>query len=617
MRDYAELLSAYFDESLSPAEALQLRAWLKADEQNWRTFVRASVIHSRLRDVMLQHDMRSLVFDEAFVDTVDPEHIASLLDEEEATSARRAQEIAEQERLEALAAARRAELLDLKTLSIEQPRTPQALVYASVVAAAALLLIAFRMVAPDPAVEPKPSVVASPLPAELPVIAEIANSFDAQLQSDDQPIATGAQLRPGRLLLERGVAQVQFTSQVTMVVEGPAELELMTADRAKLLQGRVVVRVPHEALGFTLHSAAAAFVDLGTEFGVEIDEAGAASIHVLDGEVALVSDKQGTSPSRTLQRGVANEVNVEGAIVDIPFDEARFVRRVPTSAYELAVLKSRPLAYWRLDNAQPNVNLMSEGRLALSTFVNAGVTAVDNRNQQGSSDAPAKAARFEGEHDGIDVDGDPALGVVSNCTYEGWVLPATAVGPQRIFSTFDRPRSGMAIGVVNSDWYKLPDDELRFHFTVYGQYDCVSAQPIEPGEWVHVATTVDAEGTPTLYVNGEEAERRFRPINQVGGADPQEANEAAPVEWSATRDTPVGQATAGRARIGRNPQGADGDISPECWHGRISNVAVYDRVLPAQEIRLHFAATRDKRMDHGSQSRTESRDAAPKLQEAE
>ena len=134
MRDYAELLSAYFDESLTPAEALQLRAWLKSDDNNWRTFVRASVIHSRLRDVMLQHDMRSLVFDEAFVDTVDPEHIAGLLDEEEAMSARRAEELAKQEEREAMAAARRAEMLTAKTLPIQQPRVPQALVYASVVA---------------------------------------------------------------------------------------------------------------------------------------------------------------------------------------------------------------------------------------------------------------------------------------------------------------------------------------------------------------------------------------------------------------------------------------------------------------------------------------------------
>ena len=607
MRDFAELLSAYFDESLTPAEALHLREWLKADEENWRTFVRASVVHSRLRDVMLQHDMRSLVFDEAFVDTVDPEHIASLLDEEEAMSARRAQEIAEQERLEALAAARRAELLDLKKLSIEQPRTPQALVYASVVAAAALLLIAFRMVAPDPTVEPKPSVVASPIPAELPVIAEIANSFDAQLQSDDQPVASGAQLRPGRLLLERGVAQVKFTSQVTMVVEGPAELELMTADRAKLLRGRVVVRVPQEALGFTLHSDAAAFVDLGTEFGVEVLEPGRANVHVIDGEVAFVP-RDGVNPSKTLRRGFANEVTVDGDVQDVPYDEQKFVRRVPNSAYELAILKSRPLAYWRLDDVAPDAELLSEGKLGLEALVRSGVGAADNRLQSGVQDGPARAARFIKQHEGVDVPPHAALGVVANCTYEAWVRPAAGSGPQRIFSTFDRPQSGMAIGVVDTPWYKLPEDELRFHLTLYGKYDCMSTVPLTPNKWVHLAATVDAEGTPTLYVDGQEVDRRFRPILALADREPEKMLTDADVflgealeepdeparPWLEVQETPLGTETTGAARIGRNPEGSDGKISPECWQGQISNVAVYDRVLTAQEIRRHMNATRDK-----------------------
>lgn len=604
MRDYAELLSAYFDESLTPAEALQLRAWLKSDEQNWRTFVRASVIHSRLRDVLQQHDMRGLVFDGAFGDAIDPQHIASLLDEEEA--AQRAREAAEQAHRDALA--RTDELLGRKSLRIKERREPSLLVYAGVAVAAAMLIMVGRLLGPVAAPVAKSVAVAPQPPETPPVIAEIANTFDAELVCGERPIAAGAQLSAGSLTLQRGVAEVEFNSGAKLVIEGPAELQLLTADRAKLISGRVVAYVPQQALGFTLHSAAAAFVDLGTEFGVEIDGVGAASIHVLDGEVALVSDKKGTAPSRTLQRGVANEVSVEGSIVDIPFDEARFVRRVPASAYELAVLKSRPLAYWRLDNAERNVNLTSEGRLALSALANAGVTTADNRDQQDSSDAPAKAARFEGEHEGIDVNGDSALGAVSNCTYEGWVLPMTAMGPQRIFSTFDRPRSGMAIGVVNGGWYKLPDDDLKFHFTVYGQYDCVSAKPIEPGKWVHVATTIDADGTPTLYVNGQEAERRFRPIN-LAGADPQDADspivteeqDVATGEWSATRETPVGQTTAGRARIGRNPQGADGDISPERWQGQISNVAVYDRVLDAKEIYRHFAATSDKLTDHSSE----------------
>ncbi len=607
MRDYAELLSAYFDESLTPAEALQLRAWLKADEQNWRTFVRASVIHSRLRDVMLQHDMRSLVFDGAFVDTVDPDHIASLLDEEEAMSARRALEVAEQERRESLAAARRAELLNLKTLPIEQPRVPQALVYASVVAAAALLMIAFRTFAPapDPAQEEVRSIAASPLAVELPIIAEISNSFDAQLRQQDRPIMAGAQLRAGRLVLERGVAQVKFTSDVTMVVEAPAVVELMTPDRAKLLSGRVVVRVPQQALGFTLHSDAAAFVDLGTEFGVEVLEPGRASVHVIDGEVAFVP-RDGMNPSKTLRRGFANEVTVDGAVQDVPYDEQKFVRRVPTSAYELAILKSRPLAYWRLDDVAPNAELFSEGKLGLPTLVRGGVAAADNRMQPGVADGPARGARFIEQHDGVDVTAHEELGVVANCTYEAWVRPTVGSGPQRIFSTFDRPHSGMAIGVVDTPWYKLPENELRFQLTIYGRYDCLSTVPLTPNKWVHLAATVDFEGTPTLYVDGQEVDRRFRPIRALSN-EPEKLltdadvflgdaaqEEEQPRPWLEEQATPLGVETSGTARIGRNPDGSDGKISPECWQGQISNVAVYDRVLTAKEIRRHLNATRDK-----------------------
>lgn len=604
MRDYAELLSAYFDESLTPAEALQLRDWLKSDEQNWRTFVRASVIHSRLRDVMLQHDIRGLVFEGAFGDAIDPRHIACLLNEEE--EAQRVRKAAEQAQRESQA--RTDELLDRKSLRIEERREPSLLVYAGVVVAASLLVMFGRLLGPVSQPSERPAGMASRSSEAPPVIAEIANSFDAELVFEDQPVVAGAELSAGLLTLESGVAEVEFSSGVKLVIEAPSHLQLLTTDRAKLLSGRLVAHVPQQALGFTLHSAAAAFVDLGTEFGVEIDQIGAASIHVLDGEVALVSEKKSASPSRTLRYGAANKVSSEGAIADIPFDGARFVRRVPRSAYELAVMKSQPLAYWRLDGAKGNVNLASEGRLSFPTFVNGGVSFVDKRDRQNLVGAPANAARFEGEHDGIDVNGDAALGVVANCTYEGWVLPMRAMGPQRIFSTFDRPRSGMAIGVVNGEWYKLSDDDLKFHFTVYGQYDCVSAKPIEPGKWVHVATTIDSNGTPTLYVNGQEAERRFRPINLAGGDLPDadssrvmEAKDAALVEWSATRETPVGKATAGHARIGRNPQGADGDISPECWQGEISSVAIYDRVLEAQEIRRHFAATSDKLTDHSSE----------------
>ena len=165
----------------------------------------------------------------------------------------------------------------------------------------------------------------------------------------------------------------------------------------------------------------------------------------------------------------------------------------------------------------------------------------------------------------------------------------------------------MAIGAVDTRWYKLPEDELRFHVTVYGRYDCISTTPLTPNKWVHLAATIDAEGTPTLYVDGQEVDRRFRPIRALSNesqalltdadvflGDGLEPKEEEPRPWFETQETPLGTKTTGAARIGRNPEGSDGKISPERWLGEISNVATYDRVLTAEEIQRHAQATRDR-----------------------
>jgi hypothetical protein len=593
VRHPAELISAFFDDSLGEGELDELRAWLAADAANMREFARESVIHSRLRDVMLQHDMRGLVFDGAFGESVDPQHIASLLAEDELSAARRAREAAEQAHRDALAAMRRDELLSRKAQRVEEPRYPRALIYAGVAAAAALLLMAGHFLGPTPPPGPLPTVVHSaPAPAaeaaKAVPVAMVANTFNAVMRHDREPVRTGASLGTGTLRLERGVAEVRFASSVRIIVESPAELELLTAERARLVSGRVVVQVPEEAVGFTLRSDAATFVDLGTEFGVEIDGARRANMHVLDGKVAFVPKEKAT-PSRTLERGAATQVSVDGTAREIPFDEARFMRRVPTSAYELAVHRSRPLAYWRLDDVRSNAALVSEGLLPISSFANGEIASAANRIGGG----PRRAARFEGEHDGIDVGAEARLGMVSNCTYEAWVAAEQAPsGPQRIFSTFDRPRSGMAIGIVDGPWYKLPDARLKFHLTLYGVYDCISEAPVAMGQWVHLAATVDAAGAPTLYVNGAATKPRFRNIAHVAAFEMEGMNQAD--AWTEEGETPLGNPTGGQARIGRNPLGSDGQISPERWRGQISNVAVYDRVLGADEVREHYLATRDK-----------------------
>ena len=592
-----ELLNGYFDGALTAVESAELRAWLGADREHMRRFVREAVIHSRLRDVLHETDLISVVYDEALGDTVDPQHIASLLDEEEA-AARRRRDAEESVPPVDLAPAGFDPRSQRAPRHQEKPRLAHGLVYAAGAAAAAVVVMAFRQVTPPPMPVNQP-VVANPAPTPVaPVIAQVTKGLSAAIFADESEVGPGQQLTSGPLTVVSGVAELVFNSGVRIVVEGPAELSLVSADRAKLLRGRVVVNVPKEALGFTLHSAAAAFVDLGTEFGVEVNESGAASIHVLDGEVAVVADKKGSTPSQMLQRGSASTVNVEGGARDIPFDETYFLRRVPASAYELAVLKSKPLAYWWLDQQHSSAVTLGGGRHPLPARTSAGIKFQET--PRGSEASPRRSALFTDNHDGIDIAAHKELGLVNNVTCEAWVLPGDAPsGPRRVFSTFDRPHSGLAIGVVDGGWYKLPQETLRFQLTTYGGYDCISKSPISADRWVHLAATIDQQGGATLYVDGEVVDTVYRVSGETFDT---QTFEDIPAVWSETLPVDVGKpSSSGGARIGCNPPGPERRrISPEIWQGGIANVALYDRVLSDREIRAHFQATRDRSVELSS-----------------
>jgi hypothetical protein len=589
MRQPSELTSAYFDDELADGEFGNLTDWMHADATHMRQFVRESLLHSRLRDILQQHDVCGL-FDEDGDESswVEPSHIVSLLDEEAAAAERRARESEEQAQREAEASTRRHELdLDRRNLRTEPARISPRW-YVGAVIAATLLIVFGRSLLPTPELAPAKQ---PPLASAPPVIATITKSLEARWEDVKLSVAAGTPLTAGRLSLETGVVEIEFGAGAKLVIEGPAALQLVTSDRARLDRGRVVANVPQHALGFTLHSSAAAFIDLGTEFGVEVSETGAASIHVLDGEVALVrGDRKDTGPSKTLQVGAANLVSADGSTVEeITFDRAHFIRRVPASAYELAVRKSRPLAYWRLSEEADRGVVESSGRIPSPGTPTAGVQL----GAESVHSSRGRAALFSSGHNGIELGRVSELDLAKSFTCEAWArnLPreggATGIGPQRILSTFDRmPRTGFAFGLVDGPWYKLPEPGLMLHFTVHGVYDCVSVEGTAAGEWTHLTAVVDESGEPTLYIDGKQAGERYRPQRARGEADADAGrNWVAAGDWKSAL---IGTPSPGPALLGRNPPGNDAKAPPEWFEGWLSDVAVYDRALGEDEIRRHY-----------------------------
>jgi ferric-dicitrate binding protein FerR (iron transport regulator) len=80
----------------------------------------------------------------------------------------------------------------------------------------------------------------------------------------------------------------ELDSGVLLAIEGRAQFEVLEdTGRFKLIRGKMRVRVPPEAVGFTIVAGGHEVVDLGTEFGVSVDKHDDIEVHVFEGSVKV------------------------------------------------------------------------------------------------------------------------------------------------------------------------------------------------------------------------------------------------------------------------------------------------------------------------------------------
>ncbi len=114
-------------------------------------------------------------------------------------------------------------------------------------------------------------------------VAWLVNAQDCQWADGTPP---AGEMRPGTLLcVDRGLAEVRFRSGVHVVLQGPARLELLSGNSARLHSGRLTARVPGPATGFAVLSPQGKVVDLGTEFGMDVGADGGTDVYVFEGKV--------------------------------------------------------------------------------------------------------------------------------------------------------------------------------------------------------------------------------------------------------------------------------------------------------------------------------------------
>lgn len=89
--------------------------------------------------------------------------------------------------------------------------------------------------------------------------------------------------------LPSGKFEATTSVGASVKLAGPARFEIEDHLHWRLYTGKMIVHAPPSAKGFTVRTDNAEVVDLGTEFGVMVDESGMTSVTVFDGQVDLAS----------------------------------------------------------------------------------------------------------------------------------------------------------------------------------------------------------------------------------------------------------------------------------------------------------------------------------------
>ena len=120
-------------------------------------------------------------------------------------------------------------------------------------------------------------------------------------------LSASAKLQGQSHALKAGSVELITALGARVVIEAPAEFRFESAQRLHMLRGRLSADVPPAAKGFTVITPSGDAVDLGTQFGVDVPERGAAEIHVFQGEV--IAKAAGSGEGKSLRGGDAVTMN--------------------------------------------------------------------------------------------------------------------------------------------------------------------------------------------------------------------------------------------------------------------------------------------------------------------
>lgn len=302
MNEFRNLIDDWLSGEVSPDAGAKLNHLLCENQENARQFAEELSLHYALREVLLE---------EANVPQVLSEFLCR-----SSVSPRTGKKL---------------------------PRSLIAVILATAVLVAIPVLV-FRSVQrtnPTAAIQEVPADLSSVTTEGAVDVAIVESCTD---DSAGSCITPGARLKQGeRFQLFGGTVRLRFLAGVEMDVTSPASMEFVSPLKVVLLSGRLVATVEEQARGFTVVTPRADVIDLGTKFGVNVNQEGDSDVVVFSGAVDVHYTKEGHS-ERQVQRlsvGEALRVRAFGALYPLTViqkgvEQAKWAAEINDSACAIA-----------------------------------------------------------------------------------------------------------------------------------------------------------------------------------------------------------------------------------------------------------------------------------------
>jgi len=411
--------------------------------------------------------------------------------------------------------------------------------------------------------------------------ATLGASLDASWGAPYETLASGQPMPSGPIHLLSGLAEVRFQNGVSVVLQGPAQFEVRTGSLGELTAGKLTAIVPEDGEGFAVQTPSARIVDLGTEFGVDVNADQQTHAEVFRGHVrAEVSPATSDAPlSKTL------EVN-EAVSIARGAKSIQFTTPTPLAFVRIAELQQRAQ---HDDSASERWLVCSDalrrdpGIVAYYTFDNVNEVPDRLLNR-----AAATAGRFDGRLGDDQTGHDPhwstgrwaGKGALDfDATRRACVtlppIPAFVNSPTISVAAWIKPKdSSRTMHILDEARGTLQRLDLVWvglhaAFPSYGIYfDRGGGQRNAPGilpqqsRWTFLVVTADADGMMRFYVDGQER-----------------AAMAGPLRRGSPSDLVIGRPAFDLPAIGS-----------QLLDGSIDEFALFNRVLSAEEIQAVYNA---------------------------